>query len=295
MHLWDMSDGNYPWLMNPEVKELPFAKIEDLAVDYRLSEYKQDASTIDLAGLVHVEAAWDPKDPTAETKWLTGALEGIDTPYSLVAHGNLLNDDFPDLLAEHRSLNERVVGIRQILNFHPDSKYTFTDNPEIMQNKTWRRNFAHLGDQGMGFDLQIFADQAEQAAELAREFPQTKMAINHFLMPIDFEESDFMDWKVEMAKLARYENIAVKLSGLYMYHRNWSKTMLETLVDTALELFTPERVMWGSNFPVDRQFVTLEKLISDFEITLQRHGLATREAVMWKSASAWYNLDTATS
>jgi predicted TIM-barrel fold metal-dependent hydrolase len=160
-----------------------------------------------------------------------------------------------------------------------------------MQNKTWRRNFAHLGNQGMGFDLQIFADQAGQASELAREFPQTKMAINHFLMPIDFEDSDFLPWKVEMAKLARYENIAVKLSGLYMYHRNWSKTMLETLVDTALELFTPERVMWGSNFPVDRQFVTLEKLISDFEITLQRHGLATREAVMWKSASAWYRLN----
>ena len=36
-----------------------------------------------------------------------------------------------------------------------------------------------------------------------------------------------------------WQNIAIKLSGLYMYHRNWSKAMLDTLIDTALELFTP--------------------------------------------------------
>jgi predicted TIM-barrel fold metal-dependent hydrolase len=291
MHLWDMSAGRYPWLMEPEEKELPFAKIEDLAVDYRLTEYQQETSAIDLAGFVHVEAAWDPKDPTAETKWLSSALEGIDIPYSLVAHGNLLNDGFPELLAEHRSLSNRVVGIRQILNFHKDPKYTFTDNPEIALNKTWRKNFAHLGDQGMGFDLQIFADQADVAAQLARDFPQTKMAINHFLMPIDFDKADIELWKIEMAKLAKYENIAIKLSGLYMYHRNWSKAMLDTLIDTALELFTPERTMWGSNFPVDRQFVTLEKLLADFEESLIRFDQATRDAIMWKSASAWYGLD----
>jgi len=290
MHLWDMSTGNYPWLMNPEKKELPFAKIEDLAVDYRLIEYQQETSAIYLAGFVHVEAAWDPKDPTAETRWLSGALEGSDIPYSLVAHANLLNEDFPDLLAEHFDLSNRVVGIRQILNFHADPKFTFTDNPSIMEDKVWRRNFAHLGDQGMGFDLQIFADQADQAADLAREFPQTKMAINHFLMPINFDKTDIEIWKVEMAKLAQYENIAIKLSGLYMYHRNWSKEMLDTLVDTAIELFTSERVMWGSNFPVDRQFVTLEKLLAGFDESLRRYDQATREAVMWRTANNWYRL-----
>jgi predicted TIM-barrel fold metal-dependent hydrolase len=285
-----MGTGSYPWLMNPEEKELPFAKIEDLAVDYRLIEYQQETSAIELAGFVHVEAAWDPKDPTAETKWLSGALDGLDIPYSLVAHANLLNDDFPDQLAEHYALSNRVVGIRQILNFHSDPKFTFTDNPSIMQDKTWRRNFAHLGDQGMGFDLQIFADQADAAAVLARDYPETKIAINHFLMPIHFAEADFEQWKVEMAKLARYENIAVKLSGLYMYHRNWSKDMLDTLIDTALELFTPERTMWGSNFPVDRQFVTLERLLADFEERLRRYDQVTRDAVMWKTTNNWYRL-----
>jgi predicted TIM-barrel fold metal-dependent hydrolase len=48
--------------------------------------------------------------------------------------------------------------------------------------------------------------------------------------------------------------------------------------------------MWGSNFPVDRQFVSLEKLVTDFEISLARHDLATRDAVMWESANNWYGL-----
>lgn len=290
MHLWDLQTGTYPWLTDPEVEELPFASIKNLAVDYLLSDYLDDTAAVELAGLVHVEAAWDPSNPIGESKWLAKTLAGFEKPYSIIAAGNLLNADFPELLAAHRQTSNHVVGVRQILNYHVDSKYTFTDNPEIIFDKTWRKNFAHLGDQAMIFDLQIFPDQASDLAALASEFSQTKMVINHFIMPLKWDRDGIADWKAELAKLAKHENIAVKLSGLYMYHRNWPKEAMNTLIDTALELFTPARVMWGSNFPVDRQFVTLEKLVNDFESSLARHDLATREAVMWKSANSWYGL-----
>ena len=257
MHLWDLQVGTYPWLSDPEVEELPFANIKNLAVDYLLSDYHRDTAKIELAGLVHVEAAWDPTNPVGESKWLAKTLTELKRPYSIVAAGNLLKADFPDLLAAHRQASDRVVGVRQILNYHIDPKYTFTDNPEIIFDKTWRKNFAHLGDQAMIFDLQIFPNQSKDVAALAAEFAQTKMVINHFIMPLKWDRDAIADWKAELAKLATHENIAVKLSGLYMYHRNWQSDAMNTLIDTALELFTPERVMWGSNFPVDRQFVSL--------------------------------------
>ena len=290
MHLWDLKAGTYPWLTNPEVEELPFANIKNLAVDYLLPNYCQDTATVELAGLVHVEAAWDPTNPVGESKWLAKTLAGLKTPYSIIAAGNLLKTDFPDLLAAHRQASDRIVGVRQILNYHIDPKYTFTDNPKIIFDKTWRKNFAHLGDQEMIFDLQIFPNQARDIAALAAEFAQTKMVINHFIMPLEWDHDGIADWKAELAKLAKHENIAVKLSGLYMYHRTWPSDAMNTLIDTALELFTPDRVMWGSNFPVDRQFVSLKKLVTDFETSLARYDLATREAVMWKSANNWYHL-----
>ena len=290
MHLWDLQVGTYPWLTNPEVEELPFAKIKNLAFDSLLSDYLRDTAKIELAGLVHVEAAWDSSNPVGESKWLAKTLASFEIPHSIVAAGNLLKPDFPELLAAHCQESDRVIGVRQILNFHIDPKYSFTDNPEIMHDKTWRKNFAHLGDRGMIFDLQIFPDQSTDAAGLAQEFPQTKMVINHFIMPLKWDRDGIANWKAELAKLAKHENIAVKLSGLYMYHRTWPSDAMNTLIDTALDLFTPERVMWGSNFPVDRQFVSLEKLVSDFETSLARHDLATREAVMWKTANSWYRL-----
>ena len=109
-------------------------------------------------------------------------------------------------------------------------------------------------------------------------------------MPLNWDREAIANWREELAKLAAHENIAIKLSGLYMYHRSWPREAMDTLINTALELFTPNRVMWGSNFPVDRQFVSLEKLVSDFETSLARHDLATREAVMWKTANNWYRL-----
>ena len=293
MHLWDLKVGKYPWLTNPEVEETPFAIIKNLAVDYLPPNYRQDTATVELAGLVHVEAAWDPTNPVGESKWLAETLDNFETPYAIIAGGNLLKEDFPELLAAHREASDRVIGVRQILNYHVDPKYTFTDSPEIMYDKIWRKNFAHLGAQGMIFDLQIFPDQSKGAAELAQEFPQTKMVINHFIMPLNWDREGIANWRDELAKLATHENIAIKLSGLYMYHRSWPSEAMDTLIDTALELFTPERVMWGSNFPVDRQFISLEKLVTDFETSLTRHELATREAVMWKTANTWYRLGVA--
>jgi len=290
MHLWDLGAGTYPWLTGVEDKETAFGNLKKLAVDYLLPEYRQDTATIELAGLVHVEAAWDPTNPLGETQWLAKTLAEFEVPYSIVAGANLLKADFPELLAAHRQASDRVVGVRHILNYHSDPEYTFTDSPAIMHDVTWRKNFAHLGDQGMIFDLQIFPDQASGAAGLAEEFPQTKMVINHFLMPLSWDRQGLADWKAELAKVAAHKNIAIKLSGLYMYRRDWPKEAMDHLIDTALELFGPTRVMWGSNFPVDRQFVSLAKLVSDFEKSLARLSPEIRAAIMWKNANNWYQL-----
>ena len=234
MHLWDLQTGTYPWLTDPEVAELPFANIKNLAVDYLLSDYLLDTATVELAGLVHVEAAWDPSNPLGESKWLAKALAEFKKPYSIIAAGNLLKADFPELLAAHRQASDRVVGVRQILNYHDDQKYTFTDNPEIIFNKTWRKNFVHLGDQAMIFDLQIFPDQASDLAALAAEFSKTKMVINHFIMPLKWDRDGIADGKAELAKLAKDENFEAKFSGIYMYDRNLPKEALNTLIDTVL-------------------------------------------------------------
>ena len=90
MHLWDLKVGTYPWLTNPEVEETPFANIKNLAVDYLLPDYCHDTATVELAGLVHVEAAWDPTNPVAESKWLAKTLADFKTPYAIIAGGNLL-------------------------------------------------------------------------------------------------------------------------------------------------------------------------------------------------------------
>jgi predicted TIM-barrel fold metal-dependent hydrolase len=290
MHLWDLGVGTYPWLTGVEDKETAFGNLKKLAVDYLLPEYRQDTATIELAGLVHVEAAWDPSNPLGETRWLAKTLRQRGVPYSIVAGANLLKSDFPELLAAHRQASDRVVGVRHILNYHSDPEYTFTDSPAIMHDVTWRKNFAHLGDQGMLFDLQIFPDQSATAAGLAEEFPQTKMVINHFLMPLTWDRQGLADWKAELAKVAAHKNIAIKLSGRYMYRRDWPREAMDHLIDTALELFGPTRVMWGSNFPVDRQFVSLTKLVTDFESSLARLSPEIRDAVMWKNANNWYQL-----
>lgn len=291
MHLWNLDTGRYPWLANAEDKESAFGNLKKLAVNYLLNDYRNDCKSFDSVGLVHVEAAWDATDPVAETRWLAKILADFELPYAIVAGGNLLQENFPEVLAAHRSESSHVVGVRHILNYHQNPDYTFTDDPNIIFDKTWRRNFAHLGEQEMIFDLQIFPSQAKAAAELAQEYPDTKIVINHFIMPITWDQTGIAEWKVGLAQLAAHPSIAIKLSGLYMYHREWPISKMDILINTALDLFGPERVMWASNFPVDRQFVSMATLTSSFEESLAKHGASVRDAVMWKNANTWYRLN----
>jgi predicted TIM-barrel fold metal-dependent hydrolase len=59
-------------------------------------------------------------------------------------------------------------------------------------------------------------------------------------------------WRGVLSSLAKLPNICIKLSGFGMYDRNWSSKSSLVLFETILELFGPKRIMWGSNFPVDR-------------------------------------------
>ena len=61
-----------------------------------------------------------------------------------------------------------------------------------------------------------------------------------------------IQWKNGIKKLAELPNLYIKLSGFGMYDKNWSSESHQLIFDTILEIFAPNRIMWGSNFPVEK-------------------------------------------
>ena len=255
MHLWDLSRISYPWL-TPPLRVGVTGDVSPIASNYLLDDYLRDAaphgSRVRVTKIVHVEAGANPAHSRAETRWLQGIADARGFPHAIVAHAELEKPGAAALLAEHAA-HRTVRGIRQILNWHPDPKNTYTPR-DLLAEESWQRGFARLARHGLSFDLQIYPGQMPAAARLAARHPNIPLIVNHTGMPVDKDAAGIEAWRGGMRALAAQPNVSVKISGLAMLDWHWTRESFRPFVLETLELFGAGRVMVASNFPVDRLF-----------------------------------------
>ena len=290
MHLWDLDKIRYPWLTPP----LPVGitgDVSSIAKTYLLDDYLRDAGesgNLRVAKVVHVEAGANPADSLKETRWLQSVADTRGYPHALVAHAELNHPNVESLLAEHAS-HRNVRGIRQILNWHPDPKKTYTPR-DLLTDPAWQRGFALLRKYGLSFDLQIYPGQMQAAAELASRHPDTPLILNHTGMPVDRDAAGLQAWRVGMQVLAQRPNVAVKISGLAMLDWQWTTDSLRPFVEQTLEIFGSDRCLFASNFPVDRLFGAFARQFSAYEVLTATLSATERVKVFAANAERIYRI-----
>src|SRR5262249_54108252 len=143
--------------------------------------------------------------------------------------------------------------------------------PGLMSDLNFRRGFARLAPLDLSFDAMVFHPQIGEATALARDFPETRIALNHVGAVLGIgsyagrREELFGAWSRSMRELAKCHNVVVKLGGMAQrfsglnFHEQAEPPSSEALVaawrpyvETCIEAFGPTRCMFESNFPVDK-------------------------------------------
>ena len=135
-----------------------------------------------------------------------------------------------------------AVGFRRVLHVVPD---------DVSQSATFRQNVARIGARGLAFDMCFLARQLPLAVELARACPDTRLVLDHCGVP-DIAGGAFEEWRTGLRAVAECDNVVCKLSGITAYCGEGQATY-ETVrpwVDEVLDAFGPERICWGSDWPV---------------------------------------------
>jgi predicted TIM-barrel fold metal-dependent hydrolase len=289
-HLWDLSALRYPWLLDPEGEGI-FGSYDAIRRDYPLAEYHADGARQNVVKSVHVQAEADPADPVAETRWLQSLADKPGSggfPHAIVAFADLLADDVDRVLAAHCAF-PNVRGIRQILNWHPDRRLSYTTS-DLTEDPRFERGFARLAAHGLSFDLQCYAPQMERAAGLAQRHPETRVILNHAGMPVERDAAGVARWRAGLRALAACPNVAVKISGLGMCDPKWTPESLRPFVRDALDIFGTERAMFASNFPVDKLFSSFDRLYDAFHALTADLSRDERRRVFHDNAARWYRL-----
>jgi predicted TIM-barrel fold metal-dependent hydrolase len=284
-HLWQLSDGyKYPWLQQLPRTPGMLGSLAPIERDYLPADYRADTAGYDLVHSVHIEAV--PADAVAETRWLHGIAGNV--PSAIVARVELNAPDAERVIAEHRHF-AKVRGIRHIVNWHSNPAYSFTP-ADLLLDEAWQAGFALLKKYELSFDLQLYPCQMQEAAKLARRYPETLLILNHTGMPVDRDADGIALWRSGMKALAACDNVVVKISGLGMVDHRWTADSIRPFVLESIALFGAGRAMFSSNFPVDKLYSSFDELYGAFEAIVHAFTEAEKSALFHDNAIRFYRI-----
>lgn len=291
VHFWDLAHLRYPWLQPPFADEGPNGSVEGIARTYLPADYRAEAAAWTLAGAVHVDAGADPADALAETEWLMAQADATGLPSAIVAFADLTDPAVDTLLARHAA-HDRVRGIRQIVNWHPDSRRTYAER-DLTGDDAWARGFACLARHGLSFDLQCYPAQMGRIAAVAEAHRQVPVMINHLGMPVLSDPDGLGEWRRGLRTLAALPQVSIKLSGLGFIRRDWDAALVVPLLREAIDLFGPARAMAASDFPTDRLFAGFDRVLATLAEAIAPYGEDERRAIWGGNARRLYRIDSA--
>ena len=101
------------------------------------------------------------------------------------------------------------------------------------------------------YDILVFTDQLQHSLELVKAFPEQPFVIDHIAKPC-IKDKKIDNWKKDIQAIAKLENVYCKISGMVTEAdwKQWEKNDLTPYMDTVVEAFGTDRIMYGSDWPV---------------------------------------------
>ena len=281
-HLWDLGAVHYPWLMARGVKRF-FGDPTPIQRNFRLNEFQSDAAPCGVRASVHIQVG--AENGLDEARWVQGIADtNPDWPMAQVVFCDLTSIDLSTRLDTFQTL-PTVRGVRQIIGRAPGEDAQ-TGTGALLEDPHFLAGLRESGRRGLSFDLQLIPEQMEKAASLLARTPDTPIALCHAGSPHDRSPAGLKDWAQELCALSDLPHVTCKLSGLGMFEHNWTVHGIRPIVEVCLEQFGPERIMFGSNFPVD-------KLYGDYATLMQAYSelvpVEVQAAVFRNTAMRFYD------
>lgn len=270
-HVWAPEsrgdDIGYGWLCDIGAAK-PFGDPTPIQRDYPWDEFLSETPLPPVAS-VHVQTDGALPDPVRETRFVAETAK--DHPVAIVGLADLCSDTLAETLARHAQ-TPGFRGVRQIVSYLPDDPALSFAPRAYLSDPAWQSGLAAVAQARLRFDLQCYPEQMAQAADVIAQHPAMPVILDHAGSP---RHGDDAVWRDGIRHLAARRQVSVKLSGWGMFDPHWTAETITPMVAYLLDQFGPHRLMFGSNFPV-------EKLARDYDTVLRE----TVRAVFFTDAQA---------
>lgn len=270
-HLWKCEGEHFSWILEGSV----------IRRDFSIEELKQTLLAHGVSGSVLVQAV-----PTLEEScWLLEIARQEPLVKAVVgwvdvAAGAAAVDKGLDLLLQCSS---KLKGIRYMSQGLPPG-HLFDDD--------FVEGVRAIGARGLVYELLIKAGQLDAAERLIECCPQVSFVIEHIAKP-DIRHHVIEPWRSSIARIAqRHANVSCKLSGMVTEadHENWVEADIEPYMTVVFDAFGPDRVMFGSDWPVSLLAADYGRLVSLCDSHLRSHPGIDRDKFYALNAERIYGV-----
>jgi L-fuconolactonase len=232
-HFWNLATGSYPWMDGDEMSPL--------RRDFGPSDLLPLMASSGVDATILVQCRHD----LAETRDFLAIAHGHDFVAGVVGWIDLQADNVAAQISALRALpgGERLVGIRH--NVHDEADAEWLCRPSV------HRGITAVFEAGLAFDILVRTRELPAAIELVRHFPKGRFVLDHMAKPpIASGFSTF--WQNAFEELAGHGNVWCKISGLVTEANwtGWAPADFDPYLRLALAAFGPERLIFGSDWPV---------------------------------------------
>lgn len=245
-HFWKYSKEQYPWIGKG---------MEVLAQDRLPPDLNPLLDANGIEGTVAVQA----RQVVEETEALLAMAKEYDFIRGVVGWVDLRS---PDVEAQLERFKDRtkLVGVRHVVQDEPDDLFVLRED--------FMRGIGKLKAYDLVYDILIFPHQLAATIELVRRFPDQVFILDHMAKP-NIKDEQISPWESDIKKLASFENVSCKLSGIVTeadWH-NWTVEGFRPYMEVVLEAFGAERLTIGSDWPVCTlagQYGSVVSIAADF-------------------------------
>jgi predicted TIM-barrel fold metal-dependent hydrolase len=233
-HLWDLDKFRLTWIK----KDSPLAK------SFLMSDYLQATAGLNVVKSVYMEVDVEPAQQTAEAEYVIDICTRGKTPMvAAVISGRPASEEFKKYITP-LAAGKYIKGVRQVLH-NPDNPAGFCLGEQFI------KSIRLLGDLNLSFDLCLRPGELLDGAKLIDACPDTRFILDH-CGNANVQAKDRSQWQRDIEAVAKRKKVVCKISGIVASAKpdHWSADDLAPIVNHTLDVFGPDRVMFGGDWPV---------------------------------------------
>ena len=228
-HFWNYDPVEYDWIDNDMAR---------IRRSFLPADLKETLKGTGVEGVVSVQA----RQSIEETDWLLKLAAENEFMRGIVGWLPLAAENIGELLDQY-SQNKNLKSLRHVVQGEPD--------PNFILGKEFNRGVSLLKNYNLSYDILIFEHQLANTITFVDQHPYQQFILDHIAKP-RIKANTLEPWAKYLWELAERENVSCKISGMVTEadFNNWTEEQLKPYFDVVIKAFGPERLLFGSDWPV---------------------------------------------